>query len=218
MTRGDAATFPFEEAIAEAGRNAGVDLAPAAIAALAAHARLVLAENPILHLTSVTEPAAFVARHVGESLHGAALLDPARSGTLLDLGSGNGYPGLAIALARAGLRPVLAESSAKKARFLRAALDAAGRGDGTVLEASVQRASDLASVGGVDVVTTRAMGGWERIVPRLLPAMSAGGTILVWAGAAGLEVVSRRSWSKLPVTRVHAIPGRDVSKIVEISI
>ena len=60
------------ERIAERAARSGVSLNDAAAAALADHARLVLERNAELHLTSITDPDAFLERHLGEAFEGAA--------------------------------------------------------------------------------------------------------------------------------------------------
>ena len=116
---GDGSGFDFLPEIRRRAAACGLDLNEAGVAALAGHARAVLRANSRLKLRAITEPGPFVERHIGESLEGAALLDPEISGWLLDLGSGNGYPGLPVCIARPGLRPLLVEARSKKAEFLR---------------------------------------------------------------------------------------------------
>ena len=203
----------FEDAIASRAAASALTLPPGAAEGLAAHARLVLASNETLHLTTITEPRAFVERHLGESFEGAALLDASMSGTLLDLGSGNGYPGIPIAAVRPGLRPVLAESSRKKAAFLRQALQAAHLAAGRVLEASVKRAADLEETAPIDVLVMRAAGGWESIVPRLAAAIRPGGILLIWAGSEARAIMGRVSWKRLALREAHALPERTSSYV-----
>lgn len=188
--------FDLEAAIGREAGALGLELAAAQLAALAAHARRVETSNERLHLTAIREPRGFVERHIGESLAGVLLLDPEVRGTLVDLGSGNGYPGIPLAVARPGLTPVLVESAPRKAEFLALALESAGLHEGSVLQANVQRASDLASVGPVRILATRAMGGWERLLPKLAPVVEPGGCLLVWGGES-LDAVARRvSWRR----------------------
>lgn len=190
-------------------RRAGVDLGEAAVQAIARHAEAVLQAPERLHLTSIREPAEFLERHVGESLEGAALLPPDVRGLLLDLGSGNGYPALPVAAARPGLRPVLTEASYRKAAFLRAALEHAGWSDGEVHAAQVQRPSDLPEeLGPISVLTTRAMGGWERVVPRMASALAPDGHVLLWAGEGTEAVLARAAWKRLRLERRAPLPGR----------
>lgn len=205
-------------AIAKRALAAGIVLSKSAAAALAAHASAVLAANDRLHLTAITQPAAFFERHLGEAFEGAALLPASVRGPLLDLGSGNGYPGIPLALARPGLVPVLAEASSKKAAFLREALAAAGLDKGRVLESQVSRTADLEGLPAFAVLATRAMGGWERIVPKLVSRLTPGGRVLIWAGSDASAVMSRRAWERLHVEASRALPGRDQSKVYRLGI
>jgi len=174
---------------------------------MAAHAALVRQDAKSLHLTTIDEPESFLERHIGEALEGASMLQAGVAGTLLDLGSGNGYPGIPVALARPGLRPVLAESSRRKAAFLQGVLSSIAL-DGAVLERRIQRAADLEPFSPIDVLVTRAAEGWDAVVPRLATGLRIGGTVLIWAGAAAEAIVTRASWRRLELVRAHTLPGR----------
>jgi 16S rRNA G527 N7-methylase RsmG len=204
--------FPLEDAVAARAAAAGIRLAPPAILALATHARAVIRANERLHLTTLLDPAAFVERHLGESFEGAAMVDAGAAGTLLDLGSGNGYPGLPLAAARPGLEAVLAEASAKKAAFLREAVAEAGFPSARVLERQVQRPADLLDLAeGLRLVATRATGGWERILPRLAPLLVPGGEVLLWAGEDVETVRCRVAWNRLRLIERRPLSGRERS-------
>jgi 16S rRNA (guanine527-N7)-methyltransferase len=75
--------------------------------------------NRRINLTAVREPDEIRARHFDDSLSGAAHV-PATARTLVDVGSGAGFPGAVIALARPDLQVTLVESNHKKAAFLEA--------------------------------------------------------------------------------------------------
>src|SRR6266567_4454726 len=98
---------------------------------LSAYLDLLLKWNARTNLTAIRDPEEIVRRHFGESLFAArhlapANLDPANPDqgtiTLLDFGSGAGFPGLPIALLRPDIQVTLAESQNKKAAFLREAV------------------------------------------------------------------------------------------------
>lgn len=198
-------------AIADRAAREGIVLDAAAARALAAHARAVLAENPRLHLTTIAAPGPFLERHLGEAFSGAALLHEGVAGVLVDLGSGNGYPGVPLAAARPGLRAVLVEASRKKAAFLRRAVEATGLDRVAVLERRVERASDLEDVEPIAVLAARAVGGWERILPRVARRLVPGGTVLLWAGARVEEVSRRKSWRVLELVVRRPLGGRERS-------
>ena len=79
---------------------------------------LLLKWNARTNLTAIREPEEIVRRHFGESLF-AALHLAAETDSLLDLGSGAGFPGIPIALVHPQIQITLAESQNKKASFLR---------------------------------------------------------------------------------------------------
>jgi 16S rRNA (guanine527-N7)-methyltransferase len=79
---------------------------------------LLLKWNVRTNLTAIRNPEEIVRRHFGESLFAARHLPP-ETQTLLDFGSGAGFPGLPMALFRPDIAVTLAESQNKKATFLR---------------------------------------------------------------------------------------------------
>lgn len=206
--------FDLDGAIGRAATTLGFELTSVQVASLAAHARLVESWNERLHLTAIRDPRSFVERHVGESLVGALLLDPGVCGTLVDLGSGNGYPGIPLAVARPGLVPVLVESSPKKSRFLSRALEVAGLAAGSVLSANVQRASDLESLGPISVLATRALGGWERLLPKLAPVVGDGGSLLVWSGDGIDDIARRAAWRRWKRVQDRPLPSLERGRVV----
>jgi 16S rRNA (guanine527-N7)-methyltransferase len=94
--------------------------------ALIAHFRLLYAWNQRINLTGVRDPIEGVERHLVESVKGGLLLEPRATDQLVDLGSGNGFPGLAVLLLHPQLRGVLIEKSQRKVDFLRAAIRQSG--------------------------------------------------------------------------------------------
>jgi 16S rRNA (guanine527-N7)-methyltransferase len=85
---------------------------------LSTYLDLLLKWNARTNLTAIRDPEEIVRRHFGEGLFAATHLDPDTT-TLLDFGSGAGFPGLPIALLRPDIHVTLAESQNKKATFLR---------------------------------------------------------------------------------------------------
>lgn len=107
------------------------------------HFRLLYAWNDRINLTSIRDQQVGFDRHLVEALAGAALID-SPSGHLVDLGSGNGYPGLAVLLLHERLRGTLVEKTARKVDFLRAAIRDCGVGERVdVLEQRVESVADL---------------------------------------------------------------------------
>jgi 16S rRNA (guanine527-N7)-methyltransferase len=111
---------------------------------------LILRWNARMNLTSVRDPEGIVQRHFLESIACARLL-PREIRTLLDFGSGAGFPGIPIALCRPEIDVTLAESQGKKAAFLQEAV----RTLGLSVQIHAGRAETLATQ--FDCATLRAV-------------------------------------------------------------
>jgi 16S rRNA (guanine527-N7)-methyltransferase len=126
------------------------------ISALYRHYALLVRWNTVLNLTSIRRLEDAVVRHYCESLFVGVHL-PAESVSVLDVGSGAGFPGIPMAVMRPDCRFVLAESHRRKAVFLREAT----RGYAS-LRVESRRAEDIA--GSFDWVVARAV-RWNQVLP-----------------------------------------------------
>jgi 16S rRNA (guanine527-N7)-methyltransferase len=92
---------------------------------LSTYLELLLKWNARTNLTAIRSPEEIVRRHFGESLFAGLHLAP-EADTLLDFGSGAGFPGLPIAILRPEVSVTLGESQNKKSTFLREAVRTLG--------------------------------------------------------------------------------------------
>ena len=93
-------------------------LNPHQLAHLVRHYSLLVRWNSRINLTAIRDVHAIVERHFGESLFVAKLMQDCE-GTLADVGSGSGFPGLPVGVSCPKLRVTLIESKARKAAFLK---------------------------------------------------------------------------------------------------
>ena len=125
--------------------------------------RLVLKWNPLLHLTTLTSPADFALRHLGEALIAEEnLVDSIAE--FWDIGSGAGIPGLPVAIRRPDLIVRLIESNRRKAIFLDETAALLGLSRVKVVN---ERFSMLTPPGGV-CLSARAVERMESIVGEIL--------------------------------------------------
>jgi 16S rRNA (guanine527-N7)-methyltransferase len=133
---------------------------------------LLLRWNAKTNLTAIREPHQIVRRHFGESLFLAQHV-PDQAQTLLDLGSGAGFPGIPIQLARPALVVTLAESQQKKASFLREVV----RELRLTTQVWARRAEDLPTTARFDVVALRAVDNPEDALRLAEALLAAEGTL-----------------------------------------
>ncbi len=166
--------LPEPDALA-AFAAAGIDAALAE--RLAVYVALVLDANRRLNLTGAKTGAAF-AVHVLDAL---TLRDRVAS-PLIDVGSGNGVPGIPLALAT-GARVVLLEPIKKRATFLAAALRTLGiEGEAVALRAE-DAARDPALRGGFGTATARAVASAPAVAELTVPFLEIGGRALLQRGS-----------------------------------
>ena len=130
---------------------------------------LLLRWNARMNLTAIREPEQIITRHFGESfflaakLFGSPSLIPDPQSLLVDIGSGAGFPGIPIKIARPELTVTLVEAQQRKATFLREVLRTLN------LDAEVKnvRAEALAASApqSAEIVTLRAVEKFDSILP-----------------------------------------------------
>ncbi len=135
---------------------------------------LLLRWNARTNLTAVRSPGEIARTHFGESLFAASHL-PEGIATLLDFGSGAGFPGLPILMARPDLEVTLAESQGKKAAFLQEAVRTLG------LPAKIHagRVEDLPQAATFSAVTLRAVDKMGEAVPAAMRRIAPGGWLVI---------------------------------------
>jgi len=140
---------------------------------LSAYLDLLLKWNARTNLTAIRDPEEIVGRHFGESLFAARHLDPGTA-SLLDFGSGAGFPGLPIALLRPDIQVTLAESQNKKATFLREAVRTLNLPN---VEVWAARVETLPADRQFRIVTLRAVDNMEAALSAAKVRIASGGQL-----------------------------------------
>lgn len=158
--------------------------------------------NKKLNLTSVREPDQMVQRHFGESFYMSRLLPDFH--TLLDLGSGAGFPGLPISLLRPEADIMLAESQVKKAVFLREAAWMTG----SHARIWAHRVEDMEAGYLFDVVTLRAVDNMQDALTNAMGRLEPGGVLAFFVGEGGVTRLPEAHWADVATHRVPLSNGR----------
>jgi 16S rRNA (guanine527-N7)-methyltransferase len=146
---------------------------------LSVYLDLLLKWNARTNLTAIRDPREIVRRHFGESVFAARYLDP-DTPTLLDFGSGAGFPGLPIALFRPDIQVTLAESQNKKATFLRETVRTLNLG----AEVWPARVESMPADRRFHTVTLRAVDNIEAALPVAMTRIAPGGRLVLLTTAA----------------------------------
>jgi len=170
---------------------------------MAEYLDLLLHWNARTNLTAIRQPEAIVQRHFGESLFAAANLGESLPDTLLDLGSGAGFPGVPIALAHPGIAVTLAESQNKKSTFLREAIRTLGAKN---VEVWAERAESFPADRNFHTVAMRAVDDMAAALRAATP-LAGSQLLLLTTGTPALPEVFR-------LTASVPIPGSDTGVLI----
>lgn len=175
--------------IDDAARALGLTLTKVAESSLETWLRALITWNARIDLTAASDPDELTELMLADAFVLAAHV-PAGA-RVVDVGTGAGAPGLALALARPDLAVTLVEPLQKRAAFLRTVLGSVGRADVTL---HAKRGEDVAARGlRFDVAISRATLGpdeWVALGSRLTGAESEGHARSVWALVSAREKVS----------------------------
>jgi len=150
---------------------------------------LLLRWNSRVNLTSIREPEEIVTRHFGESLFAARHL-PASAASVIDIGSGAGFPGIPIKIFSPETPLTLIESNHKKVTFLREVIRTLNLTGVTVFAG---RAKDYAPSSPPNIVTLRAVEKFSAILPTALRLAGPGGYLSLLIGEDQARIARRYS-------------------------
>lgn len=167
-------------------RAMGVELDDGARERLIAHLDLVAKWNRVHNLTAVREPEQMVVLHTLDSLSLLPHLGHAK--TIADVGTGAGFPGVPLAIARPDVHVTLIDSSHKKASFLE---QAKAELDLTNVDVVCGRVEQWKPARRFDAVVSRAFAELSDFVAQAGPLVTPGGRMLAMKGVHPFEEIAR---------------------------
>jgi len=115
----------------------------------------------------------------------------AEKASMLDVGSGAGFPGLPLKIRNPGLRTHLLEPSAKKVSFLKQVIRTLGLQGVNVIQGRIQGHQSWLRGEGYEVITARALANLNKILLWCPPILTQGGVLVAFLGAEGEKDVEK---------------------------
>lgn len=196
----------------------GLDSAPAA--PLAEYGRLLLEQNQVMNLTAITQPEQVARLHM---LDCAAVLGAADfcGKSVLDVGTGAGFPGLVLKLCEASIQLTLLDSLAKRVHWLETIAPALGAQGVRCVHGRAEELSLLPDWREqYDIVTSRAVADLRMLCELCLPFVKVGGCFLAMKAEDSNEEVDAAGRAvsilggRLLPAYVYTVPGTDVVRKV----
>ena len=156
-------------------RELGVALPENAFAQFDRYAELLCEYNEKVNLTAITDPDGITVKHFADSLYFLKYVDMPENACLCDVGTGAGFPGVCLKLARPDLRLTLFDSVNKKLDFLRFLSKELGF-DAEIVHARAEEAGQTPAYRAhFDFATARAVASLNKLCEYCLPLVKQGG-------------------------------------------
>jgi len=177
------ATDTFTSTLLSSAPLLGLSITPRQLDAYSHHYQLLVTHNPRAGLTAITDPTEAAIKHFLDSLTALLIRDIAPAERVADIGSGGGFPGLVLAVARPHAHFTLLESVRKRARFLELAVQELGLPNVAVLHTRAEAAGkDPAYRETYHLVVSRAVAPLPRLLKYSLPLLRPAGHLIAYQG------------------------------------
>jgi len=165
----------------------GFTLTEEAAERLNIYGNLLVEWNEKMNLTAITEPDAVLYKHFYDCLLFFKHITPEKSSKLIDVGTGAGFPGLVLKIARPDLKVTLLDSLNKRITFLNAVLEETGLQCETVHSRAEDGGRNPLYREKFDIATARAVAALPCLSEYCLPFVKKGGCFVALKGPSGNE-------------------------------
>lgn len=174
----------WNQLIIKGAGNLGIQVSEIQVAQLGDYSRELLFWNQTSNLTAITRPDEVAIKHILDSLAISRWIHP--DGTMLDVGSGGGFPGIPLKILMPSLSVTLIDSSRKKNSFQRHVIRRLGLVGIVALQTRAETFSaepDHART--FSIIVCRAFSDLAHFIEMTLPLLTPGGRIIAMKGRIG---------------------------------
>lgn len=188
----DVAKPVSEETVRRAAGEFQISVDSKQVALIQHYIGTLLRWNEKLNLTAIRDPLEILYRHFCESMFAAGAI-PVDKGRLADIGSGPGFPGIPLKIARPDLELCLVESNIKKGTFLAEVVRELQLTNTRVL---ISRYEELGEeISPLDYVCSRAVGEFGPFLEWAGSEKVQARQVILWIGGRDLEEVQKiKDW------------------------
>lgn len=104
----------------------GVDLDAQALERFELFASLLVEKNKVLNLTAITDPEGIAVKHFADSLTALRMIELNARDRVIDVGTGGGFPGIPLLIARPEIELTMLDSTGKKLAFVSQSVEELG--------------------------------------------------------------------------------------------
>lgn len=144
--------------------------------------RLLIEWNNKINLTAITEEEGVAVKHFADSMSVLKYIDIPQSSTLIDVGTGAGFPGMVLKIVRPDLKLTLLDSLNKRLVFLKAVADSLSLDVQLIHSRAEDGGNDLMLRESFDFVVSRAVAQLNVLCEYCIPFARLGGKFIAYKG------------------------------------
>ena len=176
-------TQPATEAMLTLLGQFGISPDPGQLDKFSRYAEFLLEYNEKVNLTAITDPEGIAIKHFADSVIPLSLVPFPEGSTVIDVGTGAGFPGVPMKILRPDLSLTLLDSLQKRLTFLGELSERIGQPDNRLVHARAEAAgADPALRGKYDVAVSRAVARLAVLCEYCLPLVRVGGFLVALKG------------------------------------
>ena len=160
----------------------GVDLDAQALERFELFASLLVEKNKVLNLTAITDPEGIAVKHFADSLTALRMIELNAGDRVIDVGTGGGFPGIPLLIARPEIELTMLDSTGKKLAFVSQSVEELGL-SANVVHARAEEAGRGELRESFDFAVSRAVAAMNVLCEYCLPFVKVGGAFLALKGA-----------------------------------
>lgn len=174
----------FHESLVKAAEEYGINLAENQVVAFDKYYKLLIEWNEKINLTAITDPQEVAVKHMIDSL---TCLDSAyfpQGCSVIDVGTGAGFPGIPLKIFRSDVKLTLLDSLQKRLKFLQEVVDNVGIKQVALIHSRAEDAGHKKELRGkYQVAVSRAVARLNVLCEYCLPLVAVGGSFIALKGA-----------------------------------
>ena len=193
----------FKEKLKKASEDAGISMNDLQLDQFEEFYHLLIEKNKVMNLTAITDEEEVIEKHFIDSLTCRRVMDMGSVKSLIDIGTGAGFPGIPLKIIYPEISVVLLDSLNKRVKFLNEVIDELGL---SRVEAVHGRAEDFAKQGEYreqfDLCVSRAVANLSTLSEYCMPYIHTGGMFIPYkSGEIEEEVTGAKK-------AVHVLGGK----------
>jgi 16S rRNA (guanine527-N7)-methyltransferase len=202
----------FTEALQQASHEFGLELTAAQMTAFNRYYTLLIEWNEKINLTAITDPKEVAVKHIIDSLSCLQADFFPENCSLIDVGTGAGFPGLPLKIVRPDIQVTLLDSLNKRVNFLKEVAESLALADVRVIHGRAEEAARAKEHRErYHLATARAVARLNVLCELCLPFVTMGGYFIAMKGTQFQEEITEAQ-------RAMSILGAEVSKVASVKL